>query len=273
MQPIVKTAYTLLLLALLPLPSGWADEVIMTTGERFTTSRVWEEGGKIRFNMQGLLVSVHKEEVAAVVRGAGDPPAAVRIDPEPRHKPAQEIPDPDKTVRSPKAETLNAPEATSLPLPRPANGAGKSSPSAARKTDTSGTGLEGVSWRMTPSALPGIEKIKTDPAYGGVDQYWRPGQRLQFGNAALDGWTYGFWQEQLYTIIMWANGRIGYDRMKREIFARYGQGIQRRPEVERFVWDGDPSQRMLEFDDKLNTGIFVMRSSEVDALIKARYSD
>lgn len=272
MQPIAKNAYTLLLLALLPLPSGWADEVIMTTGERFTTSQVWEEEGKIRFNMQGLLVSVNKKEVAAVVRSVGDQPPA-QIDPEPIHKPAPEIPDPDKTIPLPEADTPNAPVARTHPSPRSASGVGKSPSSADRKAATGGTGLQGVSWRMTPNALPGIEKIKTDPAYGGVDQYWRPAEGLQFGKAPVDGWVYGFWQDQLYTIVMWANGRIGYDRMKREIFARYGQGIQRRPEVERFVWDEDQSQRMLEFDDKLKTGIFVMRSSEVDALIKERYPD
>ncbi|MFZ1985379.1 MAG: hypothetical protein WAU91_13255 [Desulfatitalea sp.] len=273
MQPIVKTAFALFLLVLLPLPSGWADEVVMNTGERFTTSRVWEEGGKIRFNMQGLVVSVNKEEVAAVVRGAGVQPPAAQSDPVPHPKPTPEISKLDTTVHPPKANTPAAPETQPLPLPHSTNGAGQSSPPAAHKATISGTGLEGVSWRMPPTALPGIEKVKTDPAYGGVEQYWRPGQGLQFGAAALDGWIYGFWQEQLYTIIMWANGRIGYDRMKREIFARYGQGVQRRPEAERFVWDDDQSQRMLEFDDQLKTGIFVMRSSEVDMLIKERYPD
>jgi hypothetical protein len=59
--------------------------------------------------------------------------------------------------------------------------------------------------------------------------------------------------------------------MKREVFAHYGQGFKRRPEVERYVWDDDPSQRMLEFDEQSQSGIFVMRSSEVEERIKALF--
>ena len=126
-------------------------------------------------------------------------------------------------------------------------------------------------WGMPPGDLPGLKKFKTDPLYGGIDQYWLPDQRLHFGEALLDGWFYNFWQDRLYSIIMWAEGRAGYERLKGEIFVRYGPGAQRRPEVERFVWDDGPSQRMLEFDEKSRAGIFVMRSSEVDERIKARY--
>jgi hypothetical protein len=124
---------------------------------------------------------------------------------------------------------------------------------------------------MPPGELPGLKKFKTDPLYGGIDQYWLPDQKLQFGAALLEGWFYNFWQDRLYSIIMWADGRAGYERLKGEIFVHYGPGVQRRPEVERFVWDDGPSQRMLEFDEKSRSGIFVMRSSEVDQQINARY--
>lgn len=70
---------------------------------------------------------------------------------------------------------------------------------------------------------------------------------------------------------MWADGRRAYRRLKDEIFARYGNGVRSKPKVERYVWVDKDTQRMLEFDAKRNTGLFVMRSSELTGRIKALY--
>lgn len=241
----------------------------MTTGERFTTSKVWEEGNKIRFSMQGLVVSVDKSEVAAIERSAKEPPP---------------------TASPPQVETKSSKEATpseypSLadptmkPLKRPqydnsTSAAERSRPhSFNRKGGNKGVGLDGISWRMSPKQLPGLKKVETDPAFGGIEQYYLPNQPMQFAGVPLDGLVYGFWQGQLYSVMMWAEGRMGYDRLRRGIFSIYGHGVQRKPEVERYVWDELTTQRMLEFDEKIKTGIFIMRSSELDAVIKERYPD
>ena len=72
--------YLLVILLLVALPVGreaLADEVVLISGERFTSSRIWEENGKILFDMQGLIVSVSRADVADIVRGSGNssPPA------------------------------------------------------------------------------------------------------------------------------------------------------------------------------------------------------
>lgn len=266
MLSLLKLTAIIFFGALAFLPSGWADEIIMTSGERFTTDRIWSEGDKIRFSMQGLVVSVLKEDVASVVRSNGEPL--------PLTTPA---PLPDSTNLGPTPQPL-VPEEASAPAPTrspkwpwPKRDADRPASSPAQGRVVEGTGLAQVTWGMPPGELPGLKKFKTDPLYGGIDQYWLPDQNPQLGETLLDGWFYNFWQDRLYSIIMWADGRAGYERLKGEIFVRYGPGVQRRPEVERFVWDDGPSQRMLEFDDKSRSGIFVMRSSQVDEQIKARY--
>jgi hypothetical protein len=252
--------------ALACLPSGWADEIIMTSGERFSTDRIWSEGDKIRFSMQGLVVSVLKQDVASVVHGDGVPLPLAETPPPPNPTPPGPTPQPRVT------EEASAPAPTQPPKwPWPKRDADQPSPSPAQRRVVEGTGLAQARWGMPPGELPGLKKFKTDPLYGGIDQYWLPDQKLQFGAALLEGWFYNFWQDRLYSIIMWADGRAGYERLKGEIFVHYGPGVQRRPEVERFVWDDGPSQRMLEFDEKSRSGIFVMRSSEVDQQINARY--
>jgi hypothetical protein len=268
MRTFFKTTFILLWVALASSPSGWADEIIMTSGERFTTDRTWLEGDKIRFNMQGLLVSVHKDDVASIVRGNGTPQPLATPAPPPEPPPAPPIAQPGASPEAPAPIPTRSPQ---LPWSAEDGQRKASTPSPAPRRMVQGTGLAQATWGMPPDKLPGLEKIKTEPLFGGVDQYWLPGQRLQFGEALLDGWVYNFWQDQLYSIIMWAEGRIGYERMKHEIFARYGKGLQRQPDVERFVWDDGPSQRMLEFDAKSRSGLFVMRSSEVDQQIKSRY--
>jgi hypothetical protein len=131
--------------------------------------------------------------------------------------------------------------------------------------------LDGIFWGMPSEALPGLEKIKTEPLFGGVDHYWRPEQPLIYGSAPLDGWVFGFWEDQLYAMVMWTNGRAGYDRMKNEAFYRHGRGTRSQSHEERYVWVAEDTQHMLEFDANLNTGLMVLRSSRMDARIKQLY--
>ncbi len=246
-----------------------ADELVMKTGERFSSDRVWEEGGKIRFNMQGLLVSVDKDEVAAVIHKDGglqnnssqaphQSKSLVRGKEEPG---ATNFPS-NKDQRRTSQETDSQKHATQ-------NRAHKA-PSQGTRMEY-GTGLKNVSWKMRPEAIGGLVKIKTEPTFGGIDQYSRPEKALQIGDALLDGVAYGFWRDQLYSIMMWVDGRIGYRRLKDELFHQFGQGSQNKPEVERYIWLEDKTQRMLEFDTNLNIGIFIMRSAELDDQIKKQY--
>jgi len=239
-----------------------ADEIVMRSGERFTSSEIWEETGKIRFNMQGLVVSVNKEDVADIIRDQS----------------------PTKSVSSGKA--MSATDSRYRPQEAPPASTARRGPSgpnndrlnskydrnsANRPMKGNGIGISGLTWRIAPKQMEDLEKVKTDPAYGGIDQYWQPSRPLAFIGTPLDGLVYGFWQNQLYSVMMWVDGRIGYDRLKQTIFQYYGRGSQNDPSLERFVWDGAETQRMLEFDSRLNTGIFVMRSTVLDTQIKSQH--
>lgn len=250
-------------------PYVQADELIMATGERFTSSEIWEEGNKIRFNMQGIVVSVDKSDVVKIIRSSPsaenqptqpDPVTAPRFD-------HQSVPTPSKDDSLSKFKPQSTPAAHNNdqrknPL--------RSAPQH-RKPHTAEIGLDGVVWRMPTTQMQGIEKIETDPAFGGIDQYYLPDQPLMFAGAPIDGLVYGFWQNQLYSVMIWNEGRIGYRQLKHGIFSAYGRGIQRRLDVERYVWDEPQTQRMLEFDEERKIGLFIMRSTELDAVIKERY--
>ena len=136
-----------------------------------------------------------------------------------------------------------------------------------------GTGFNGIDWQMRPEQLPGLEKVETDPAFGGIDQYWIPKQPLKWGWADLNGWVFGFWQDHLYSIMMWANGPASYQNLRNQAFKAFGPGTRNVDNEERYVWDEPSTQRMIEYDSQLGVGIFIMRSSKLDAQIKKRYPD
>jgi len=247
-----------------------ADELVMKSGERFTSDRIWEENGKIRFSMHGLLVSVGKEEVAQIIPAAGGSLNRSRS-----AKPSLST---DTRIEASNPSTITPPQASNTlnrqqtPYTNNSRSGSQSHRTfALPKRTEQGTGMESISWGMQPDAIEGLEKIKTEAIFGGIDQYWRPEQSLALGSAALDGFIYGFWQNQLYSIVAWVDGPIGYNRMRSEIFATFGPGGQNRPEVERYIWLEGETQRMLEFDQNLNTGIFVMRSAKLDHRIKQKY--
>ncbi|MBR9980173.1 MAG: hypothetical protein KFF50_04010 [Desulfatitalea sp.] len=256
--------------------SADADEavVVMTNGDRFVSTQVWEDAGKIRFNMQGLVVTVNKEEVAAIIpTGRGQT----------RPTPSPQTPGAPSTTGTGKRDggrdtahgsepmvqqTPPAPDSTDRVRGRMAANRAQQPP-AERPIEA--IGLDGMTWRMAHEQIAGLEKVATDPAFGGIDQYWRPDQPLAFGNALLDGLTYGFWQNQLYAIVMWAEGRIGYERLRKEVTTRFGQGRRTEGDTQNHVWVGDSTQRMLEFDPELNMAIFIMRSTELHQQIRQHH--
>lgn len=237
-----------------------ADEVIMATGDRFTTSKVWEEDGKVLFDMQGLIVKVDKKEVAAVIRGphASDPSIAL---------PGQSVPG----GQGPAPPALN-PQAANKPA-APTKSADPDGESHRSKPKVRGIGFDGLAWQMHPGQIAGIAKLGTDPSYGGIDQYWRPEGHLALGDVLLGGLVFGFWQNRLYTIMVWVDGKPAYNRLQRTVFDRYGSGRKNEKGLERYIWVDDTTDRMLEFDEQSNTGIFWMRSRDLDIQVKRLYPE
>jgi hypothetical protein len=246
----VKPLLFYLLLILIP-GTTTADEIIMVTGETFSSPKIWEENGSIRFSMQGLVVSVEKSEVAQIIRNQNGPHPV----PEPAHRPRPMAPKPEAPYR---------PVTPSRP---------KKQEHAIKPQPAGGIGLEGLSWHLKPSELPDLKKIGTDPLYGGIDQYYSEFETMTLGPAVLDGKIYGFWRNRLYTITMWVEGLPAYRRLRKAVFEHYGRGKQNSNGRERYVWQNPTTDRMLEFDEQLNTGLFWMRSRALDDEIKQRYTN
>jgi len=130
-----------------------------------------------------------------------------------------------------------------------------------------------MQWGMTIKEMPGLKKRGTADAYGGIDEYYDPDDPLTMGNALLDGVMYGFWQGKLYTITIWTLGRKQYRNLKTEAFKRYGNGLQKNQVLERYIWYGDITDKLLQYDEETNSGILWMRSHQIDRRIKKLYPE
>jgi hypothetical protein len=249
--------------------AAMADQIVMITGETFSSPSIWEENETIRFNMHGLIVSVDKSEVAQIIRDPSvSPPASV---PE---SPSSAVPEqpPQDRLHEPASRPNPAPEASPHPFKGVDAQGRNASKGASASPKASGIGLEGVIWQMQPSDLPGLIKLETDPLYGGIDQYYRENDTMRMGRAVLAGRAFGFWRNRLYTITMWVEGPAAYRHLRQAVFERYGRGHKNSNGQERYVWEDPTTDRMLEFDPELNTGLFWMRSRELDQAIRQLYS-
>jgi hypothetical protein len=247
---------------------AYADTIVLNTGETFVSSQVWEQGDKIRFNMHGLIVNVNKADVERVI---GEQAWQSASDDATTPYPAM-----DQTENALPETTDHQPEPAADALPEDNPGVRPSPPQQPQPVasrSVNGTGLQGMNWNAAPESIAGLVKIKTDPVYGGIDQYHRPDESLNIGGARLDGIVYGFWRDRLYSIMFWVDGRSGYQRLAETVRSYYGDGIPSTTGLERYVWQDRDTDRMLEFDTHLNTGIFWMRSRELDRQIKLLYPE
>ena len=183
--------------------------------------------------------------------------------------------DVERLIHSPApAESKASPEPrpTAKPPSAPAGETAGRLPSPPMPTDDD-AGHLGLKWGASSSNVEGLVLVKTDQAYGGVQQYTRQGRNQRFGRASVDNIFFGFWQGGLYTITVWTSSFLDFRDLKEEAFRRFGKGVQRRPDVEKYHWVGKGADRMLAYDFESDTGFLWMRSQMLHEKVKAIYPE
>ncbi len=257
-----------ILLGAIGLPSGSeAATVILRSGEKFTSPKVWKEGSTVKFYLHGIVVGVPGTDVQKII----DTPASSTLETK-------------KDGSRPPVSSLNANKkstaATTRSLvPGPVASRSDQKQRLARKPHTAAktTGppsridhlpWPGLRWKMRPAALGKLVRVKTENLYGGIVQYAWQDKPLRWAKIELDGLTFGFWRNQLYCLTMWVYGPPRFKRLRQEAFARYGRVRSVKKGSPKYIWRGKQTDALLEFDHKLNTGIFWFRSRALDELAK-----
>ena len=221
-----------------------ADMVILKSGEMFSTRKAWEESGIVRYYRDGQVVQVDAEDVERVIHSQRP------VEPQPRSQP-QPTDDPSSSV----------------------DDRGAARPPSSQKPIGEDTGYLGLTWGQAPAQIDGLAFIETDPAYGGVRQYIRPTAKKRFGRARVDNVYYGFWKEELYTILVEVSNYMDFMDLKAEAFRRYGQNSPLTHQDEKYRWTSGGTDRLLAYDHQADTGYLWMRSQALHAKVRALHPE
>jgi len=225
-----------------------ADTVILKSGEMFQTPKAWEENGIVSYYRDGRVVRVDAQAVERLIHS---------------QTPTKPPPPPPKPPISQSPPNPSAPPDIGIPDRLPGF-----QPSAGGNA-----GYLGLKWGQPPSQIDGLEFVQTDPAYGGVEQYSRPKARKRFVRARVDTIVFGFWKNQLYTILVEVSNYMDFIDLKAEAFRRYGETDPVPGQPDKYRWRGGGTDRQLAYDHQSDTGYLWMRSQKLHARIKEQYPE
>ncbi len=304
-----------------------ADVIILKSGDKFTTRKSWEENGKIKFYMKGLVVGIDKKKVARIIKSGSsgqtkkpspksEPKSEKKekttLEPNESSKqatkagPGKKKPDkkseriaPEENIATRPVEKPRAPKKpaeSSSPGKAPIPKMASRQPRPKEEIPAGSVGYRGLTWNLKVTEFkkqkkgsdsifggiapfflpksdvkPGEFKTETDPAFGGVVQYYLPKKEYRFGRVDVDGVTYGFWREQFLSITIWTEGLSNYKALRKAVFNQYGEGWRNNKNVERWVWLDDSTQRMLEYDSDMESGMLVLMNRRLHRKIKTIY--
>lgn len=221
-----------------------ADMVILKSGEMFQTSKAWKENGVVSYYRDGRIVRVAEEEVERLIHS--------------RQPASKESPSrlPSET---PSSSSRGQGSADRSPLMRLAEG--------------QNAGYLGLKWGQASSQIDGLVFVETDPAYGGVRLYKWPKDKKRFVRAPVDNIVYGFWKDQLYTILIEVSNYLDFMELQAEAFRRYGETQPVAGQPDKYRWRINGADRQLAYDHQSDIGYLWMRSQALHAKVKARYPE
>jgi hypothetical protein len=239
--------------------SALSEKIILKTGQEIVAENVMDRGDHIRFFYNDLLTRIPKGEIARIEKDYVDTPTTTIA--ELTHAFEQSAAD-RRTASTEDPEKRRGPSAGRPALPSvPARDNGYLDPIISAISDNSRlVGYRELVWGCSNLDIYGLEKIGGEPDFGGIEKYVLPKEPETFGSAKVDRTVYRFWNDQLLSITIWADGEKNYAALKREAFARFGKGWQGSSDAERYIWPGGASDRYLEYDRGIRKGLLWMRN-------------
>jgi len=239
-------------LTLLPALSS-ADMIVLKSGQSIEAEKIFEQEGNIFFYLYGLKMRVSKRAVLRVTRTnnaeSALPAGIKRSAPEIRNRS-------NRTVQVEKII-----EAESLSVENPAGEQTKRN-----QPEIRWSGFRDLYWAIGRSTLGRLTEIESGTGQEEIKEYVRANEDLKMGKARLDSIVYAFWHHKLYAITIRAAGHANYLALRNEVFNRFGIGYKSDQNRERYLWSDPYSDRMLKYVDADQSGLFWMRSKELNRL-------
>ena len=218
-----------IILTLLPVLSI-ADTIVLQEGQSIEVDKVIEHEDDVIFYVQGLKMRVSKTAVLRITKadeaGIAGVEKPFEIAPLPAEKPSARLSE-------------------------------KGSP------EIRWSGFRNLCWASACSALGQLQEIESANGTSEIKKYVRANEDLRLGEARLNSIVYAFWRDQLYAVTLWATGQANYRELRKEIFNRFGVGLNSDQSRERYLWSDVYSDRILKYDGVDQSTFFWMRSKEI----------
>lgn len=131
-------------------------------------------------------------------------------------------------------------------------------------------GFRGIKWWTNIKELSGMRYIKSAPIYGIVEGYIRENDELKMGDALLKRILYWFWMgENFYSVEIYTEGYINFDRLKEVVFEKFGEGSQPNKDVEEYFWSGEITTMCLAYNKSKDEGCLRITSNIMSLLWKS----
>ncbi|HOQ51931.1 MAG TPA: hypothetical protein PK233_08910 [Candidatus Atribacteria bacterium] len=124
-------------------------------------------------------------------------------------------------------------------------------------------GFRGIKWGQDISTVKGLVYVATDPSYGGIDYYIREGDELKMGHAKLERIVYGFWENKFSDVKISTKGYTNWSRFKAIVFEKFGEGYQSNKYIEEYIWVGEKTWMILDYNEFSEEGLLWMTSTQM----------
>lgn len=129
-------------------------------------------------------------------------------------------------------------------------------------------GFRDVRFGETFESFEGL-RLLTDAGANGSSLFTRPADDLRYGEANLDGVTYGFYAGRLYFVTLFTSGERNGRAMLAELERSYGPGQSSSEHALEYVWQGSRVRLHYRMDQATSMGMAVLTSVEMDASVAA----
>jgi len=250
----IKSAILLAAISLVLQPTlSPADMIVLKDGRNIEVEKASEREGNIFFYLHGLKMRVSKKAVLRVTKTNNAEPAS------PDGIKGSTAEDRNRSNRRVRVEKII--EAGSLSVETPAGEQREK-----KQLEIRWSGFRDLNWAIGRSTLGRLTEVESGTGREEIKEYVRANEDLKMGKARLDSIVYAFWRHKLYAVTIRAAGHTNYLALRNEVFNRFGIGHKSDQNRKRYLWSDAYSDRMLKYVDADQSGLFWMRSKELNRM-------
>ncbi len=119
--------------------------------------------------------------------------------------------------------------------------------------DADPDGFRGIQWGTDIKTLSGMNKVGTNPIYGGIEVYARKGDDLQVCGVEVESITYNFRKGKFFFVQIECDN-LHFKDLEDAVFKKFGRGYDPHKSATRRIWLGQRAIMSLEYDEASKKG-------------------